>query len=258
MTENALTITEEQALARLAQLDLSKPGGYKNVKREDIGRAPRIRISAENRPLTVGEIEIPRGHFANTMTGQDYGPEVEFVFLRFGNDTRVMWPLQYNADNDPLCASDDGITPSVGTPQRPLTSPQSGPCAQCPSAQFGQNGEAPRCKRQRNFLFWLVETQEPVLFTVQSTGLTPAQTLTNLALQAKYQTTIYANTVKMKNARGVWFVAEYRKGRPIKATLSLELYELQKSLATLDIIADLEAAGVVNGDESSDGEPVPF
>lgn len=241
MNENTslATFTEEQALAKLDALDLT-PGGMEHVDRNtDVARAPRIRISAQNKPLIIAEKEIPVGNIANTMTGQDYGNAVAAVFLRFMSDTRVAWPAQYNADNDPLCASDDGVMPSVATAQRPLTARQDGPCASCPMAEF-LNGEAPRCSRQRNFLIWLTETEEPVLLTIQSSGLKPGKTLTNLAIQCKVKRAIWFTTVKTSNDKGTWFTFAYTNGDKIKPSLSLALHELKQDLATLEIFADTD------------------
>ena len=254
------TLTEEQALAKLDALDLT-PGGMEHVDRNtDVARAPRIRISAQNKPLIIAEKEIPVGNIANTMTGQDYGNAVAAIFLRFMSDTRVAWPGNYNADNDPLCASDDGVMPSVATAQRPLTARHDGPCASCPMAEF-QNGDAPRCNRQRNFLIWLTETEEPVLLTIQSTGLKPGKTLTNLAIQCKVKRAIWFTTVKTSNDKGTWYTFAYTKGDNIKASLSLALHELKQDLATLEIFADVDTGDDVpqNAPTVAAGEEeVPF
>lgn len=261
MNENtALTTTDEQALALLNGMDLT-PGGMENVKREDVAQPPRLVISSQNRPLqTADGTEVTPGHIVNLMTGQDYGTTVAGVFLRFMSDTRVMWPSQYSADNDPECASDDAVWPSQSSAQRPLTNPQKGPCESCPMAQFGPNGEAPRCQRQRNFLVWLIDSEEPVLLTAKSTGLKFAKTLTNLAVSCNVRRSIWFTTQKLSDERGTWYVMAYTQGDKLPPKLSLDLYELKNSMADIVITADTEREAQANGADPAPpvDDEVPF
>ena len=157
-----LAVQEERAL--LAQLEESGAlfvAGEENLAPGDIGMPPRLRISQPNRPIEASTTVAPPGSIVNTLTGEIYEDGLEIVPLVFLPRTRVMWPEDFKTTNDPLCASDDGVMPSQSADNRTLTSPQLGPCADCPFSQFGENGEAPPCKLQRNFLVMVVDGDEP-------------------------------------------------------------------------------------------------
>lgn len=231
----ALALAEEQAFAQLAELDLT-PAGFKDnvIKSEDMPRQPRLRV-AQNKNTELG---IEAGTLYNDVSGQAYGNAVEVIFLGWFIDTRVMWPIEYHKDNDPECASNDAITPAESTDQRPLTNPQNGPCASCPSAEWGPNGEAPRCSRQRNCALWIVKDEEPVQLTVQKSGMPPAQRLTVLSETCNVQNSIWVTQKYEDNEKGQYYILLFSKsgkeGIKIKPTLSLQLHALGQSLVKLN------------------------
>jgi len=263
----ALTVAEQQAIqAQIDALGGLGVAGDENLERGDVGMPPRLRISQPNRPIKIGDDDAPAGAFVNTVTNEVFPDGIEIVPLVFLPRTRVMWPAQFNADNDPLCASDNGQDPAVTGDQRKLTNPQRGPCAQCPSAKFGADGDKPACMAQRNFLVWLVESSEPAILTMQSTALTQARHLTSLAKMQKLAKTIMMVTQKQSDSRGQWYVPTVSKGRKLEEMDLLSVLEARNELQNLVISADVDQGAVevdnphggAPGENPVDGGPVDF
>ncbi len=265
----ALALAEETALAQLAELDLTPAGFADNIKPDDIPQQARLRV-AQNKNTDLG---IEAGTLYNDVSGQAYGEAVEVIFLGWFKDSRVMWPVDYHKDNDPECASNDGITPAESTDQRPLTNPQRGPCHSCPAAQWGPNGEAPRCSRQRNCALWIVQDEEPVQLTFQRSGMTPGKKLTELSDTCNVRRTIWVTPKYEDNEKGQYYVLLYSKGKTkVKPTLSLQLHTLGQSLVKLNKLegeADMTRDGgngytpdpdadVIDGDATAEQDETPF
>lgn len=233
---NELTIYDEKELQLLNSLgDELRVGGEENLDPGDIGMPPRLRISQPNRPIEVAGEETAPGVIVNTITGE-YWSQVSIVPIMFLQKTRVMWPTEYNADNSPECLSDDGKHPTING-NRDVTNPQPGPCETCPMSQFVE-GTKPRCQLQRNFLVWLVESNEPAILTMQSTGLKEARKLTSLAKMQGLKKSIILSTLKVKDDRGSWFVPVFSRGEQLPVSTILELVNAKSELENLVVQAD--------------------
>lgn len=251
MNENALALTEEQALALLDPADLL-PAGMGNLEHGDSAMPPRLRISQANRPIAIGDTTAPAGSIVNTITGEVFS-SVEIVPLVFLPTSRVMWPATFSADNDPRCLSDDGKVPFVGNGGRIVTDPQAGPCNTCPWSKFGDDAPPP-CKRQRNFLVLLLDSMEPAILTMQSTALKAAKHLTTLARTQGLRKSITFIAREEKSDKGQWYVPAFVKGRKLTNAELLAVVEEKRGLENLVITADIEAVGV---EPDIEGEPAP-
>lgn len=231
---NDLTIYGEKDLELLASLGNElKVGGMENLEPGDVGMPPRLRISQPNRPIEAAGEETQPGVIVNIVTGECWN-QLEIVPIMFLPKTRVMWPAEYSADNDPECLSDDGKHP---TTSRDVTNPQIGPCDTCPMSQF-IDGAKPRCQVQRNFLVWLVESGEPAILTMQSTGLKEARKLTRLAKMQGLKKSILLSTLKIKDDRGSWFIPVFSRGEQLSVSNILELVNAKSELENLVVQAD--------------------
>lgn len=234
-----LTVQKEQELkAYLAQANLAV-AGTENLQPGDIGMPPRLRISQDNRPIMVGDNKAPAGSIVNTLTGEIFKESVEIVPVMFLPRTRVCWPDVFSADNQPLCASDDGEYPATANDARALLDLRSGPCTTCQDARFSDESTPPRCKLQRNFLVWLVEQKEPAVLTFQSTALTAARELTMLGRMQGLRKTICFTTQSVVDNRGNWRVPVFCKGRKLLLEELATLVKVREELRNLVISADL-------------------
>jgi hypothetical protein len=254
----ALTVAEQEAQTALAQLDPAAlmPAGIERLENGDTGMPPRLRISQPNRPIKIGDEKIEPGLIVNTLTGQTW-TDLDVVVLVFLDKTRVMWPVNFDTNNDPECLSNDGKVPAQPLDMRPMTNPQTGPCDECPWAQFGEDAP-PRCKKQRNFLVWLVEQKEPAILTMQSTALKSARHLTTLARTKGLRSSVIFTTTSVEDNRGSWVIPAFTAGRRLTASEILELVEVRGELQNLVVGADVEAAEVEETPEPVEAEEMPF
>lgn len=259
MNENTvLTVAEQEAQKALAQLDPSDlmPAGVERLEPGDTGMPPRLRISQPNRPIKIGDDKVEPGLIVNTLTGQTW-TDLDVVVLVFLTKTRVMWPLNFSADNVPECLSDNGEYPAEPSDVRQMTKPLAGPCDECREAQFGADGDAPRCKKQRNFLVWLVEQKEPAILTMQSTALRAARHLTTLARTKGLRSSVLFTTTSVEDNRGSWVIPAFTAGRRLTASEILELVEVRGELQNLVVGADVELVEVEEAPDEPT-EPMPF
>lgn len=250
------TPEEQEILVQFSPEDLM-PAGLENLKPGDTGMPPRLVISQPNRPIAIPNVDTA-GKIVNTVTGEVYD-SLQIVVLMFMNDTRVMWPLAFSADNVPECISDNGETPTINE-YRKVTNPQYGErCLSCQFSQFGEKSEKPRCSIQRNFLMWIVDAAEPAIFTAQSTGLKSVRQLTTLARTKGLMTSIVITTREVKEARGNWFVPVFAAGDRLNAATIAEVVTAKNELQNLVAAAATE---IRNGEDDDvtgyDPEEVPF
>ena len=243
MTETALAVQEEKALmARLAELGGTGVAGLDNLRPGDVGMPPRLRISQQNRPIELGgDAEAQPGTIVNSLTNEVH-QSLEIVPLVFLPRTRVMWPDAFDTGNDPLCISDDGDHPLPADSPRVMTNRQPGPCAECVYSKFGENGEAPPCKLQRNFLVMTIgDKVEPAILTLQSTAIASAKQLTSLAMTQGIKNAVTFTTQKIKSDQGQWFVPAFAKGRALTPAELVDVAEQRNDLKNLVISADIES-----------------
>jgi len=200
------------------------------------------------------------------LTGEVYQHGVDIVPLVFLPRTRVMWPDQFDAGNDPLCASDDGEYPALAGDNRTLLQPQRGPCDSCPFSKFSDEGTPPRCKMQRNFLVMTLNGDpSPAILTLQSTSLEGARQFTTLAKTQGLGKSVKFTLRRVSDDRGTWYVAAFAKGRKLEPSEILALVEARDELRNLVITANVEerANGVSHDDippqhSDVDGDAIPF
>jgi hypothetical protein len=247
---NKLTVTEQKALQE--QLETLGPltvdqGWQDNLRPEDTARPPRLRISQRNRPVKLDDgTPTDAGSIVNVELGVVYPSGLEMFPLRELPNTRVMWPEEYDANNEPLCASDDGLTPTQSDRRR-LTNQQAGPCSQgnkdvCPFALWNENlqtgdRDAPRCTRQRNFLVVVIEDDslEPVILTMQRTSMKASQKLTTYMrrLNPKAPKSIVLTTVERDNGSRQWIEYACSRGRTLDLKEQVEIRALQVEFETM-------------------------
>ncbi len=110
--------------------------------------------------------------------------DITFCLVKI-TDSRVMWPEDYDEDNQPICRSHNGIVPACDIKEDPeddnstLLPGMSKKCGadNCPYAKWtkGKKGgsEAPRCKAIRDLLVLDLESNIPFYLSLSSTALTP-------------------------------------------------------------------------------------
>ena len=108
--------------------------------------------------------------------------EIDATLIKI-TDSRVLWPAEYDEDNQPLCRSQDGIRPSCDIKKEPedddseMLEPMNDDCESCSYSKWTKNKkggpEAPRCRAVRNLLIVDLESNIPFFLSLSSTALTP-------------------------------------------------------------------------------------
>lgn len=150
--------------------DLIPQEGFEEVGAGDV-KIPRLALAQALSPQ-IDSTEpnyipgLEKGDFFNTMSGENFGPEVKFVpLLKFGN--RIFFRDKKKGGGI-ICRSDDMINGSVerGTYE---DGTYGGKCFTCPMSQFGSakdgKGKGTACSEFKNF---------PVLIVLENGRVDPA------------------------------------------------------------------------------------
>lgn len=189
---------------------------------EDVQLKPSTMILVQNTTNIEGvDTEGKAGKFLVKSSGQTFD-ELRVVPLAFRR-TRVLWTPGAEFGADPLCRSNDGITPSPF-----VENPQHEQCKGCPRANwdiYWKSGkkQKPDCQEKVQFLFLERETQLPYQISVSGKGIKPFMEMmgeikriaisrakaTPSELLNIYDFSFTVKSVKVKNAKGVFFVLNF-------------------------------------------------
>jgi hypothetical protein len=195
--EKGLTVQNSQQLAALR-----KETGIDDLGQQDI-ILPRMRLIQPTTPNAVGD----PGEFSNNITGMA-SPVVEAVVIHVAKG-RVMWPEKYKADQEPLCASDNSITPREGCTE------YGSRCADCPMSLWGQDGTPPACSMVYNYLCIDPESKLPFAMSLMRTSARTGKQL-NTLLKMYGPTHLFAFTSeKVENDAGKFFEWRVTDGGPV-------------------------------------------
>ena len=110
----------------------------------------------------------------------DVKEEMELVLIKL-NKSRVLFPEKFSRDSEPLCRSQNFVTPENDSD---VFSPMSETCADCAYSKWSKNesGKAspPRCQEVWNMLVLDFETFMPCWFSLKSTALKPARKIISM------------------------------------------------------------------------------
>lgn len=162
------------------------------------------------------------GEWHNSVTGEfEANPELLMIGIAKG---RVMFPATYNADNKPLCGSNDNIEPREeyrGVEIKAVNVDEHGDpvvvsitippkCAECPFSQWGEK-TPPRCQEVATFAGMQKEGM-PVLIQVKSTGMKNVSSLKTMIATNGIRKAIRLASVQEKNETGIFYVPVFLLG----------------------------------------------
>jgi len=192
---------------------------------------PRIRII---QPTSQIEDSVV-GEFHNNVTGH-CSDVINVVILRIRKG-RVYWDPSATVSDDPLCASDDGLSPR-GTIENPFDEGQG--CLACRMAQW-IDSQKPPCALVYNYLCVDPETLEPFVLSLKSTSAKTAKRLNYLVRQRGFRNAYQLHLVECKGEKGRWFEARVSDAGPVKTTA--RFVALARQLADAEITTDTEGNG---------------
>lgn len=217
--------------------------GMENVQPGEL-RVPLLKlVQAQSR---MDGAKDHGGEWHNSVTGEfEANPELLVIGLAKG---RVMFPDEYNADNKPLCGSNDGTHPRDEYKGNQLeivvVDVESGrkkfemvgigeKCEGCPFAQWGPNGEPPKCGAVETFA-GVGADGLPALIQIRGSGLKNVPNLKTMLAANGIRKTVRLGSVLESNESGTYHVPVFLLGnKPGK--------ELQGSAMRLAALGNLAA-----------------
>lgn len=145
--------------------------GMGDITSEDL-IIPRLKVGQKQSPGDVS------GKLFIDVTG-DTVDEMQLVLLKM-NKSRVLFPEDFSRDSEPLCKSQDFITPEISDGLPPMADE----CSKCSYAKWtiGDSGKQkpPGCQETWNFLVLDFDSYMPCWFSLKSTALKPARKIISM------------------------------------------------------------------------------
>lgn len=146
--------------------------GMGEITQEDL-IIPRLKVGQKQSPGDVA------GKLFIDVTG-DVNDEMKLVLLKI-KKSRVLFPQDFSRDAEPLCRSQNFITPETDNEK---FEPLAEACADCEYSKWtksdSQKSKPPRCNEVWNFLVVDIETYMPAWFSLKSTALKPARKIISM------------------------------------------------------------------------------
>jgi len=133
---------------------------------------PRLKVGQKQSPGDVA------GKLFIDVTG-DMVDEMQLVLLKL-NKSRVLFPEDFSRDSEPLCKSQNFITPETSDKFTTMADK----CSECTYGKWAKSNSGkqkpPRCQETWNFLVLDFESYMPCWFSLKSTALKPARKIISM------------------------------------------------------------------------------
>jgi len=204
---------------------------------------PRLRLVQSQSTFCDAEA----GLLHNSLTGEAK-PEVRVVILKVGK-ARVMWPESFARDQDPLCASNDAVTP-----REEFVGVYSVNCAACPMAEW-QRDAPPSCSFGYTYLVADRDADDlPAILTATRSSLKAAKAANTLVRAFGVRREIVVSSQQVVNDRGKFHTLTFKLGAEIEPGNAARYAAMSQALGGVILTAD---AGESNGAEVEDA-PLEF
>ena len=221
MTDYQLATRDAQALA-----------GTSTLGNEDMV-IPRLRLVQSQ-----SEFSDEVGALFNNLTGEA-SPAVRAVVLKVGKN-RVMWPPDFQRDQQPLCASNDAFAPRDGYVGKYATL-----CSDCPHAQWGEDGKPPACSFGYTYLIADRDVDDlPAMLTASRTSLKAAKQANTLIRAFGVRREIIIGTKAVVSKQGKYHILAFTLGDSVEPEAIAKYADMSQSLGGTVLGAD-------TGDEST-------
>ncbi len=234
--------------------------GTQALTREDLQIPQMILVQATSKK--VPEANKHGGEFYNNLTGE-FRPEINAVLLSEAKG-RVCFDRIYDSESDPLCASDDSLTPrdeyfgaqihdsklniDVGISVEP--------CTECPLSRFGPNSEAPMCAKSYTYGMIDAETGLPFLISAQRTSTQAGKQLNTIAKTLGRRKYIKIASRYISNDKGNYYVLVFSTNGDTEP--ELKTWAMKYALDAGNIAKRTLTEGVPTKQIATPEEPIPF
>lgn len=233
-----ITTHVEEPLAEIPQMDTA----FEGLDQEDF-KLPILRVVQAQ---TVSAPPQSAGAFWNSVTNEvKLNPIVTIMRVA---KTRIMFPAEYRADADVLCASDDSKRPRnkfIGQmiTDFPALFPQyriPENCADCALGDWGPNNEVPPCSISYRYILVDMESGMPGVLSLKKADISMARSL-NTLLSTPGLKKLRLATEFVTSEQGQWYSFRYN----VLAPLTQEEWATVSGMATIaakaEVSADIDA-----------------
>lgn len=250
MSKDLIEMAQGGAVIELTPQDRAMMG-LDDLDKEDMAM-PRLRMV---QPTSTSFNDAQPGTIHNSITGVAV-KEFTAVVLRVSRG-RVCWPEKYRSGEDPLCASDDGLLPRQ---EYSNVYDHGQGCTACSMAEWGPNGEPPKCNLAYNYLVLVIDTEMPGVISMTRTSVKTAKQLNTLVstYNIKHAIRFYASD-KITGETGAWYEWRVADAGPVENPD--RFIRAARNLAGSKITTDTEHDGNgssgkgKSGDANMDGVP---
>lgn len=231
MTIQQLATKPSNSMARYELAPEDYVEGTQALTREDL-QIPQL-ILVQPQSKNVPDAMKHAGELYNNLTGE-FRAAVNGILLSESKG-RVCFPAEYDGESDPLCGSDDGLSPREQYVGSDVFNVVTGfavviqdSCAGCPLSKFGANGETPMCAKTFSYALIDAETGIPFVMRAQRTGLQAAKQLNTLAKTLGRRKYIHISSRAVQSDKGNYFVPVFSTNGD--AEMELKQFALKYSL----------------------------
>jgi len=228
---NALAVVEPRAFGLTVDEQVA---GVDVFGRDDL-QIPRLTL------VQAQHQEIPDhlkhvGEWYNNLTGE-FHATVSAVLLSVAKG-RTAFPREFSRDSEPLCVSDDAVTPRAEYIGRTVFDSDNeiqheidgSPCVECPFEKFSANGETPLCAKNFSYAMLDAESGLPFVIRAQRTAIGAARQLNTIARTLGRRKLIVIASREVKSDTGTYFEPVFATGAATPADLVAFANQMGQSL----------------------------
>ena len=187
------------------------------------------------------------GQLYNSLTGEAK-PRARVVILRVGK-ARVMWPTEFQRDQDPICASDDGAVP-----REVYRGVYAQRCEGCVQAQW-LDDTPPPCALAYTYLLADRDADDlPAILTASRTSLRAAKQANTLVRAFGIKRELIIGSELTVNEKGKYHILTFKLGPQLSPDDMARYAAMSQALGGVVLSADV---GEENGSQEEE-QNLPF
>lgn|SRR5574337_28620 len=222
--------------------------GLESFGREEM-QLPRLRLVQSQSVFSEDA-----GQIHNSLTGEAK-PQLTIVVIG-ARKGRIMWPAQFQRNQEPLCASDDGETAREGKSGQEYDGTPTTDCNLCCHSQWGDDHEPPKCSLSYNFLVVETGNELPALINFSRSSATAGKQLVTMIKAFGFKRSVVIGVEQKKNDQGKFYVFTVKLGEILPPETQAQYAGLARQFGTSKITTD-SGEDLRNKPTETDGIPDP-
>lgn len=256
-----VTLPPQTAIAKYEMAAEDYVEGTQDLTREDL-QIPQITL-VQATSKKVPDANKHGGEFYNNLTGE-FRETINAVLLAESKG-RVCFDRTFDGDSDPLCGSDDSISPRAEYFGAQIHDSKlnidavisDNTCAECPFSKFGEDGTPPMCAKSYTYGMLDAETMLPFVISAQRSSMQAGKQLNTIAKTLGRRKYINISSRYVSNDKGNYYVLGFTTNGDTEP--ELKQYAFKYSLEAGNISKRAQLAAPVNADfKKVESGEIPF